>query len=236
MKKFPVDLPNRTPVALADQVLINNSATNTTSYSTVQQVFDSGALLANKAVMALADKILISDSVGSVAKYSTVQQVFTSAGLLASLQIGANNHIDDAGLTYFNGGNVGVNVAVPTNKLHVAAGSFGSVQSLATILTDSGLRVADAGLAGQGGIYFGIGAGWQGVIQVTTTAPAVLPLSINPFGGNVGINIGNTTPTSPLQVVGLPIYANNAAAVGSGLTIGAFYRTGADPDHVCVVH
>ena len=52
--------------------------------------------------------------------------------------------------------------------------------------------------------------------------------------GNVGI--GTATPTSKLQVVGLPVYANNAAAISGGLTAGAFYRTGADPDLVCVVH
>jgi hypothetical protein len=52
--------------------------------------------------------------------------------------------------------------------------------------------------------------------------------------GKVGI--GTTSPTSPLQVVGLPVYANNAAAVAGGLTAGALYRTGADPDPVCVVH
>lgn len=52
--------------------------------------------------------------------------------------------------------------------------------------------------------------------------------------GNVGIN--TVLPTSKLQVVGLVIYANNAAAVTGGLTVGAFYRTGADPDPVCVVH
>lgn len=34
----------------------------------------------------------------------------------------------------------------------------------------------------------------------------------------------------------LPIYANNAAAVTGGLSIGEFYRTGANPDTVCVVH
>jgi hypothetical protein len=34
----------------------------------------------------------------------------------------------------------------------------------------------------------------------------------------------------------LPIYANNAAAVAGGLAVGDFYRTGADPDPVCVVH
>jgi len=50
------------------------------------------------------------------------------------------------------------------------------------------------------------------------------------------VGIGTTTPTAALQVVGLDVYANNAAAVAGGLTAGAFYRTGADPDPVCVVH
>ena len=49
--------------------------------------------------------------------------------------------------------------------------------------------------------------------------------------GNVGI--GTTSPTSKLQVVGLPEYADNAAAIAGGLTIGAFYRTG---DILKVVH
>ncbi len=37
-------------------------------------------------------------------------------------------------------------------------------------------------------------------------------------------------------VVGMPIYANNAAAIAGGLGVGAFYRNGADPDLVAVVH
>lgn len=35
---------------------------------------------------------------------------------------------------------------------------------------------------------------------------------------------------------GLPVYANNAAAVTGGLAVGALYRTGVDPDFVAVVH
>jgi hypothetical protein len=34
----------------------------------------------------------------------------------------------------------------------------------------------------------------------------------------------------------LAVYANNAAAKVGGLTTGDHYRTGADPDVVCVVH
>ncbi len=52
--------------------------------------------------------------------------------------------------------------------------------------------------------------------------------------GNVGI--GTTAPKSALHVIGLPIHANNAAAIAGGLTAGAFFRTNADPDTVCVVH
>jgi len=41
--------------------------------------------------------------------------------------------------------------------------------------------------------------------------------------GNLGI--GTTAPTSKLHVVGLPTFADNAAALAGGLTAGAFYRT-----------
>lgn len=34
----------------------------------------------------------------------------------------------------------------------------------------------------------------------------------------------------------LPAHANNAAATGAGMVAGQFYRTGGDPDLVCVVH
>ena len=39
-----------------------------------------------------------------------------------------------------------------------------------------------------------------------------------------------------IQLTNLPVYANNTAAINGGLTAGAFYRTGGDPDPVCVVH
>jgi hypothetical protein len=59
-------------------------------------------------------------------------------------------------------------------------------------------------------------------------------ISLNPSGGFVGIN--TAVPKAPLHVVGLPQYANNASAITGGLSAGAFYRTGGDPDSLCVVH
>jgi hypothetical protein len=41
--------------------------------------------------------------------------------------------------------------------------------------------------------------------------------------GRVGI--GTISPTSPLQVIGVSVFADNAAATTGGLTAGAFYRT-----------
>jgi hypothetical protein len=38
------------------------------------------------------------------------------------------------------------------------------------------------------------------------------------------------------MIASLPTYANNAAAIAGGLTIGSLYHTGADPDQICIVH
>lgn len=39
-----------------------------------------------------------------------------------------------------------------------------------------------------------------------------------------------------IELEQLPVYANNAAAIAGGKVAGNLYRTGADPDPVCVVH
>lgn len=79
-------------------------------------------------------------------------------------------------------------------------------------------------------IVIGYNTTGSGSNSVTLGSTAVTKTILQ---GSVGVGV---TPTSPMQVPGLPVYANNAAAVTGGLTVGAFYRTGADPDQVCVVH
>ncbi len=78
----------------------------------------------------------------------------------------------------------------------------------------------------------GAGTGW--VFRDTAT-PANVVTILRTVGGVSSMGIG-MTPNSRLAVSGLPIYANNAAAIAGGLAAGDFYRTGADPDPVCVVH
>lgn len=53
-------------------------------------------------------------------------------------------------------------------------------------------------------------------------------------GWNFTLTASENTLTLGLKA--MPVYANNAAAVAGGLPVGALYRNGADPDHVCIVH
>lgn len=92
-----------------------------------------------------------------------------------------------------------------------------------------------------GVLYFFNNGTWQ---QVTASAG---PTTVTPgtYGdsGHVGqftvqadgrLTFAGSIPISSL--VGLPVFATNAAAITGGLAIGGLYRTGADPDFVAVVH
>jgi hypothetical protein len=50
------------------------------------------------------------------------------------------------------------------------------------------------------------------------------PESLMKLAGNMNLSLS------------LPVYANNAAAITGGLVAGMLYRTGANPDPVCIVH
>lgn len=64
---------------------------------------------------------------------------------------------------------------------------------------------------------------------------------------NYGVYVGNTvkgsaknyaiyTDGGTIHHAGIPVYANNAAAIAGGLVAGDLYRTGADPDPLMIVH
>jgi hypothetical protein len=128
-------------------------------------------------------------------------------------------------------GNVGIGTASPGVRLQVINTS-GATEVARFFTSDFSSGVAGSGIniqtgAASGNSYTEIGALHSG-------GGVFDNLILQRGGGNVGI--GTTAPTSRLQVVGLPAFANNAAASAGGLTVGAFYRTGGDPDLVCVVH
>ena len=51
----------------------------------------------------------------------------------------------------------------------------------------------------------------------------------------LGTDCSVTMLINPL-LYSVPVYANNAAAVAGGLGVGETYRTGGDPDQLCIVH
>lgn len=53
---------------------------------------------------------------------------------------------------------------------------------------------------------------------------------------NIGTNTHAQVDAKIAALTGLTIRLNNAAAIAAGIAVGSFYRTGADPDVVCVVH
>lgn len=142
---------------------------------------------------------------------------------------------------YFNTGNIGIGTTNPTSKLRIENGAvtIGVSTESQDKLYIWNYNNQQMGLRKQ----FGSG------VQVFATAGVNNPIFEvvhraefdNPLldeikftvlkDGNTGI--GTTTPTSKLQVVGLPEYADNAVALAGGLTVGAFYRTG---DLLKVVH
>jgi len=119
-------------------------------------------------------------------------------------------------------GKVSMGTSSPTTQLHVMAaadplqimvenigGNFKTGYRVKTALQDWFIGQESTSMTG-----FRI---------VDVTQANAVRLQIAPTTGYVGI--GTPSPTSMLQVVGLPLYADNLAATAAGLTIGAFYRT-----------
>jgi hypothetical protein len=96
-------------------------------------------------------------------------------------------------------------------------------------------------LTGAGGVVFAeisTDAGFSPTFLLANPA-SLASIVLNPDGssyfGYSGAKVGIRTaaPTAPLHVVGLVTYASQAAAVGAGLTSGAFYTDGGgNPHHV----
>lgn len=93
------------------------------------------------------------------------------------------------------------------------------------------------GIGNSTGVTNGAASLVNGVL-ISPAATAATP-SIAAAGSDTNINLRlapKGTGAVIITLAGVPIYANNAAASGGGLAQGSIYRTGADPDQVCIVH
>ena len=119
-------------------------------------------------------------------------------------------------------GNVGIGTTAPTSHLHVKAAASPlqiMVENIGgNFKTGYGIKTAlQEWFIGQENLSI---SGFR-IVDVTNLNTTRLQIA----SGTGYVGIGTTSPTSALQVVGLPVYADNAAATGGGLTVGAFYRT-----------
>jgi hypothetical protein len=70
----------------------------------------------------------------------------------------------------------------------------------------------------------------------TTSQPAAEDLSDGVTGTGSVVRSNGPTLNGPISISSLPVYANNQAAKDGGLGVNRLYRTGGDPDTICIVH
>lgn len=73
-------------------------------------------------------------------------------------------------------------------------------------------------------------------IQAIDTTLTRFSAGVLAIGNGVQGDTSGKAAMAHIKITGLSVFANNAAAITGGLAAGDFYRTGADPDVVCVVH
>lgn len=120
----------------------------------------------------------------------------------------------------FFGGPTQINYSTPITQSNVLEVN-GSIRATSFSNT-TGVVLGGGFSTGFGGLSITGGTPYSN-IQSIQEGVGYTNLILQRQGGNVGI--GTPTPTSKLQVVGLPVYADNTAALAGGLTAGAFYRT-----------
>lgn len=115
--------------------------------------------------------------------------------------------------------------AGPSNTLDIPCLPYGASQSGGIRLRNRGATIWEAASVRLVINNLGVARlafGWDDS-ELTPGGLEVMCINHYLDGGRIGIGV--TEPKSKLHVVGLPNYADNAAAIAAGLTAGAFYHT-----------
>lgn len=151
------------------------------------------------------------------------------------------------------GGNSTVGTVV--DGVYTAPSSTGSHTVTAAVTSGSTTVFANAAIRVQayspavGGAALTLGThlsggSYNGTAPITiamdaTDANTVSTIVARDASGNFAIGqiTAATLIAGVLQLSTLPpVYANNAAAIAGGLTVGDIFRSGADPDVLCITH
>ncbi|MGH9716395.1 MAG: DUF2793 domain-containing protein [Candidatus Acidiferrales bacterium] len=154
-------------------------------------------------------------------------------------------HAPKAGWLVFNSGDTKFYAYNGTSwiatNVGVSAPTFsGAVTSDEQIVVNNGSYPQIILCNGAGTFHWTIqentGDGTQGPIRIYDYVAGKQRFAID-TSGNVSLDVPLGVASGGTGSAGaLPEYANNAAAISGGLSAGSFYRTGGDPDAVCVVH
>jgi len=127
-------------------------------------------------------------------------------------------------MTISESGNVGIGTVAPTQKLQISGGStMIDVNQSHYLGGQTDLGIDGTRLVSTGGDTYVDNKGTGSIHFRNDNIFGATDRMVILNNGNVGI--GTTAPTTKLQVVGLPSYADNATAISNGLTVGAFYHT-----------
>jgi hypothetical protein len=205
------------------------------------QVFDNGTNVGiNQAIPTRTLDILGASGIGTVLKLQGASGTTTYLQLAyngaTNAQSGYIGYDSSSNMTLFtndtermritSGGNVGIGTASPTATLNICSLNSLNSDTIAQVITRSELKIQYR-LDDLSSMYFGGLGSQRGYIQgVNNAENAGSDISINPYGGNVGI--GTTSPGASLHV-----NANNS--LNEGVAAAIIRQSGASGNNGIVV-